>query len=53
MFTAIDAIREVPLSISQEREYDFMMPLFGTVVGAGFGGIKFLSPVGKSSNFRV
>lgn len=53
MFTAIDAIREVPLSISQEREYDFMMPLFGTFVGLGFGGIKFLPGVGKSSNFRV
>jgi len=53
MFTAIDAIREVPASISQERPYDFMMPVIGTVVGAGFGGIKFLNPVGKSSNFRV
>ena len=53
MFTAIDAIREVPASISQERPYDFMMPVIGTIVGAGFGGIKFLDPVGKSSNFRV
>jgi len=53
MFGMIDAIREVPMSIAQEREYDVFAPLWGVGIGAGFGALKFLSPAGKGSNFRV
>ena len=52
IFGAIDAISEGVRSTSQDRPYDWMAPVWGGAIGLGFGGLKFLAPKGKSSNFR-
>mgnify|MGYP003111163635 FL=1 len=53
IFGAIDAISEGVRSQAQDRPYDWMAPIWGGAIGVGFGGLKFLAPKGKSSNFRT
>lgn len=53
IFGAIDAISEGVRSQAQDRPYDWMAPVWGGAIGVGFGGLKFLAPKGKSSNFRT
>jgi|2_EtaG_2_1085320.scaffolds.fasta_scaffold00182_21 hypothetical protein len=49
MFGMIDAVFEGTASLNEGREYDFLAPLWGVGVGAGFGLLKLLPAAGKQS----
>ena len=53
MFGAIDAVLEVPRAYAEDRTYDWTAPLWGLGIGAGFGGLKFLKPMGKGTSFAT
>ena len=54
-FGMLDGIREGVhvLGSRREHEYDLMEPVWGAGLGVGFGALKWMSPAGKSSSFKV
>ena len=51
MFGTLDGIREGihVLGSGGEHKYDWTHPMWGAIMGTGFGALKFLSPRGKGS----
>ena len=49
MFGMIDAAMEVSHSLNEDRDYDFMAPLWGVGIGGAFGALKLLPAAGKQS----
>lgn len=51
MFGTIDAVMEGFGAIKDDRPYDFLAPIWGVGVGAGFGALKFMKPAGRGARF--
>jgi len=51
MFGTIDAVMEGFGAAKDDRPYDFMAPVWGMGVGAGFGALKFMKPAGRGARF--
>ena len=48
----IDAAMELPRSISEDRPYDWMTPIYGTAFGSVLGPLSFWRLGGKNAGFR-
>tara|TARA_R110002020_G_scaffold45737_4_gene130670 strand:+ start:6058 stop:14679 length:8622 start_codon:yes stop_codon:yes gene_type:complete len=48
----IDAAMELPRSISEDRPYDWMTPIYGTAFGSVLGPLSFWRLGGKNASFK-